>query len=583
MLKFKKIFNTKIILLMMGISFLFINTPPYAYPDSKDTLRVPVGEDSTRRRITNAIHETEIDMPLEKAAGEEGKPRLQSIELSEFGEGTKFAAMISLFVDVDLDNLARALETLCRRGQIQRFRPEGNEWIMQDRDKPEVEIAGHASDKYGITISDRLEGGSAEEAEVLGQELLKYFNVIDDTDQHLSPEFGRVLLAALTDNNPDSEPFKQFVTKHQERLGNLDINDRDPNLLRTAAFSKIRHYTARRKTIAQRAREKKLHYQDVQAMRERRRQLLRGGPLSFEELRELRKIRQTLLELMGSPQAVLDLKEVSDGEAYSTQQLADKLGVTRGTIAQDVTFLLSAGVFVPTGKRGEVRLAPELQKEEELLDTVRAIVRKEFDPLSSVWEDEKKETRVRDEILAEIFKDDTAWEKRAESALETRDASYKLNGRRITAPAGRALSKALHDLGWLKPVFGVTVGEYGRIYYNFDIEKERIKVVAFEGSEVLKKGVDKFIEDDFNSLSPNQQAAIVATDDDMWDKLRKNDELQPMLEDGRIFIVRLEENSYAVKQWSALIGDEKTYNFKSMSVTEMVNNIDLLQALATAK
>ena len=72
MMKIRKDFSLKIISLLVSISFLFTTTL-YAYPDSKDTLRIPIGLDKERSRFALywAFYDEKVDRkksPLSKEA-----------------------------------------------------------------------------------------------------------------------------------------------------------------------------------------------------------------------------------------------------------------------------------------------------------------------------------------------------------------------------------------------------------------------------------------------------------------------------------------------------------------------------------
>ena len=261
-MKIRKDFNVKIVSLIISISFLFTTTL-YAYPESghRDSLRLHIGEDDTTERMNRLMHDLKIDLPLERASEEPDKPRLRPIKQSEFEERPMFARMLNLFERVGLDNLTEALKVLCEADQIQRFTPKDDkEWVVRNKaGKVLYWIVGHASDSY-ITLSARLEPGSAEETRVLGEELLKYFNVRDAEGQHLNPAFGEALLEALRNN--DHEPIMPF----KEHLENLDITARRKvELLKEAdKVEGERHYTARQK----RGRKQQKKKTDPQALYE---------------------------------------------------------------------------------------------------------------------------------------------------------------------------------------------------------------------------------------------------------------------------------------------------------------------------
>jgi len=111
MLKIRKVFSVKIVALIVGISFLLTSIPSYAYHDSKDTLRVQLGEERTSRRMFNAEHKVKIDIPLRDA----DPGRRQPIELSELEENPMFRRMFELLraESGSLADLADSLIKLC--------------------------------------------------------------------------------------------------------------------------------------------------------------------------------------------------------------------------------------------------------------------------------------------------------------------------------------------------------------------------------------------------------------------------------------------------------------------------------------
>ncbi|MFC1666337.1 glycogen synthase [Candidatus Omnitrophota bacterium] len=243
MINFKKLFTLKIISVIVSIAFL-CNASLYAHPESKNTLRISVGEQRTFDRIDDTMHQMVIDEPLAEAAKEAGTPRLNPLYLSNLSP--EISEILTLLRQTGLGNFAEALKRLCDEERVQRFSPGRGEWIG---------IYGHASDER-ITVKAGLE--AAREGAVLGHELLDWFNVQVDsveelstwievnenTPRHLGPAFEVALNRTLSG---DTDVLTRFVEDFRRYLEPINVATRlseQPNLLKETAETEERHYTS---------------------------------------------------------------------------------------------------------------------------------------------------------------------------------------------------------------------------------------------------------------------------------------------------------------------------------------------------
>jgi hypothetical protein len=117
MLRFKKGYNLRVVIsLIVSTSFLF-TTNLYSYPDSKDALRVPVGQKSTYDRIIEVIRSYDqeehkvTDKSLESAHQEgrvqplyEARPDVITI-VHQFLQANGLGAAIPLLIKLQEDGL----------------------------------------------------------------------------------------------------------------------------------------------------------------------------------------------------------------------------------------------------------------------------------------------------------------------------------------------------------------------------------------------------------------------------------------------------------------------------------------------
>lgn len=159
--------------------------------------------------------------------------------------------------------------------------------------------------------------------------------------------------------------------------------------------------------------------------------------------------------------------------------------------------------------------------------------------------------------------------KREKAFLET-DVLYELEERPVEAE----LLKALHDLGWLGPVF-----EEEDIR-NFTIALDRIDIVAFEG-DYVEEDVRRFIDKVEELSAHNKVAVIRAKDDAQRANLLAMPEIGERVANRTVFITVLERD--AAEQWDKL--DITTYyDFREqVTLDDIINNGALIEALATAK
>ena len=151
MLKFKKGYNLKIISVIISMVFL-CNTSLYSYPDSKDSLRVPVGIKDTYKRITEYIktyeeQEKAIDPNLNAAHKDKRVEAFSKSHLKEIEEAHNFLKAngfnedeIGLFVALQ----DRAII------EVQGW-DKGGLWLVTPN-KDQALPDEHASDRGGIHI-----------------------------------------------------------------------------------------------------------------------------------------------------------------------------------------------------------------------------------------------------------------------------------------------------------------------------------------------------------------------------------------------------------------------------------------------
>jgi len=293
--------------------------------------------------------------------------------------------------------------------------------------------------------------------------------------------------------------------------------------------------------------------------------------------------------LPGSPQAVFALQ--SDGRARTRQEIVGRLeGITsERTIQPDLAFLINADVIIKDGRGNDAsyQLAPELEGNQPVIKEIQDILEGSFVVLKDGFQNEEI---IREEISAVMKEvmDDAAWRQRAETALSAKYASYELNETSIPAPDGRTLVKALHDLEWLEPEFSQRAGQ-GRIIYNFALSEERVNIEAFSGtyaeSQLQERDTREVFLGELRRLINNGQTPVfITTDEDQEQRL--NDQISEMFHHNEVLVVRLRENTPAAKQWENvyyIVGNSASFDFKTMSVENLLANKDLIQELATAK
>jgi len=460
---------------------------------------------------------------------------------------------------------------------------------MREKDGTEWDILGHASDN-GLTISDILRDRSkytaAKEAAILGEELFKFFNIRDGTGRHLSPEFGKALLKALISNN--SEPLRQFVEKYGEHLGNLKLDDRPSDLLKLAALTEERHYTAEHR---KKRRGKRNMHEEGQARKRRDREKTeradagrkkRGGKRTRTPPKKRRRWG-------GSPPSVYGLEKLQNGEALTIKEIAGLIPSPSGgtisvdTIRPDILFLRLAGVLVAAREGNETRyqLAPELLGEGETKEDLRAAIQKvlddAFEKVGEGFENQDTHVNTIKGLVEEYgVMTEEAWMAKAAIALNEPNVSFAVNGERIKASDGaRELLQALYDRRFVKSAYSsMVIGT--KLAHNFELN-----IVAFDGNHVAGN-IDKFNNEYLpRVVAADQIAVIIATGDTDLEKLSALSMLG-----NRVFIVTLEAEMYeeALQEWGALSLDENfSYDFSAIPSTNIPKNLKLLKALATAK
>ena len=103
---------------------------------------------------------------------------------------------------------------------------------------------------------------------------------------------------------------------------------------------------------------------------------------------------------------------------------------------------------------------------------------------------------------------------------------------------------------------------------------ENINIVAFNGD--LKEFDINSLED----LNPNQVASIIITDKSKKSSLE--DKLQDKIKEGKVFFVELQKTSKAYKEWSKMIKDNISYDFKNIDIKSVIANKKLIEAISKA-
>jgi len=534
MLKFRKLFNVKIVALTVGISFLFAAPSSlHAYPEAKDTLRPHVGVKEERadaltfqvflslteksltdkEALSQIIYEQERPHIIEEIAGNEN---------------------VLILHTGDMVFEVRAASELSESFS---YSDTPNEYVIYELKEGE-EIDGYPWATHVLVPSPAVRGGIW--SKIFGRDEGK-------------PEEVTEYIEALQ----EVEPLAWRALKSAGRLSKKERIELNAQLEEAG--------------------------KRVDAAREKVREV--PVPDGYDSWYDYAK---KVHKLGGSPQAVLRaIRSPIDSEPLTRNKIATHPTVNRteGTITRDLAFLISADVLVKEGIGNEAtyQIAPELLANLDILNNIQRILDEGFENIEAGFKDQ---TTIRDRIL-KAMSSVIDWGKRAEQAFQNEYGSYRVNDQHISPPQkARELLKTLHDLEWLDlPSFTQKGGPGGRIAYSFNMPDERIDIVGFKGAETVdevSEFVDRFTSEDFLTLSGNQKAAIIVTDVDIARRLEEHEELKSLIGD-KVFIVRLEPGSPAVDQWESLLGTNISYDFRSMSVTDMLNNKDLIEALAKAK
>ncbi|MFH1479324.1 MAG: hypothetical protein ABIG92_06090, partial [Candidatus Omnitrophota bacterium] len=146
-------------------------------------------------------------------------------------------------------------------------------------------------------------------------------------------------------------------------------------------------------------------------------------------------------------------------------------------------------------------------------------------------------------------------------------SSYDLEGQAI----GSSLMDALNVLVWIK--------EAGDGEYKFILDRDNIDIVGVNGDS--KDCTDKYILERLKGLKPNQVMSIMITD--LAKKEELKEKLKGMVPKDKLFFTELKPESEALKQWNNLSDSNLSYDFKSISVSNVIENKDLIQELSRQK
>ena len=130
------------------------------------------------------------------------------------------------------------------------------------------------------------------------------------------------------------------------------------------------------------------------------------------------------------------------------------------------------------------------------------------------------------------------------------------------------LSKTFEDLGWIERA------EDGFYILN----PERIHLVGFSGDFAEEKP-QAFIEA-IDRLSQDQTPVIITASKDQRDRLAKRPYIKDNSLESNIVLI---EDSKQIKEWSSMIQFSTAYDFKDMTVTDIIANKELIIALSQQK
>ncbi|MBU4311158.1 MAG: hypothetical protein KJ706_00350, partial [Candidatus Omnitrophica bacterium] len=162
MLKIRKVFNVKIVALIIGVSFLFTSIPSYACHDSKDTLRLHIGDkyrDDTYWRLMGVIyerHQQTIDKKIEEHVDANRDRALSGLPVLE----DEVEAIVGPEVLKRIEEAGRRIQVI-----FVESREDLPEWVPfgygQEAETPttkKVKVWGHSSSKYVTVFAVRKNG-----------------------------------------------------------------------------------------------------------------------------------------------------------------------------------------------------------------------------------------------------------------------------------------------------------------------------------------------------------------------------------------------------------------------------------------
>ena len=620
MLKIRKVFNVKIIVLIVGISFLFTSIPPYACSDSKDTLRLHIGDkygDDTYWRLMGVIyerHQQTIDKKIEEHVDANRDRALSDLLVLE----DEVEAIVGPEVLKRIEEAGRRIQVIFveSREDLPEWVPFGSGEESEAPITKKAKVWGHSSTEYvtvfavedddeseealrddetirlriAARIVHELIGNSSilrkvfeteepttiEEARALLDQFEREVKIIEGQIERGEPVTGRVFGRELAELQVDDELFR----------GLRDYTWRTISEAKALAKANKRYIEEQKKKKKKGKTEippvgrrgSRLRLQTAEQLRPEVRRPRMLSELSVGELKEMaetasraerREIKKLIKQKGGSPPSVLGVVVRHAGQDLNINGIREAIikdfedvdQISATTIQPDLFFLITAGVLM-RNEDGTYQLTPELEGNTDLIGVIQGILDTKFAVVKDGWD---KKDEIRKTILEEIAKTMTSadWKAKAERAFLQTNVSYAINNQVIRVSDGaKRLSKAMYNRGFLTPAF-TSMARGNRLTYNF-----KLNIVAFDGASMLGEiplySLNDFIKD-IKGLSKDQRAVIIAKTDTQAEELSA---VFPMLSDkdrDRVFIVTLEETTNAYREWSALL---EAHPIVSAMVTE---------------